>query len=69
MELTEAALLDAACSVVPQTAGYPNSIVFSHHGYVAYSIMFRAIDQNWDRRRRKRELRKGELSTYSKASA
>lgn len=29
-------------------------------------IMFRAVDEGWDRRRLKRELRKGMKSTYTK---
>jgi len=46
----------------------PRYMVMSEYGHAAFHLSLKAEQQAWDRRRLKRELRKGNRSVYSKAA-
>jgi len=57
---------NAALDYVLRSPPNPDKIFVSRGFSATYRIVQRSIDEGWDRRREKREVRKGEKSTYHK---
>ncbi len=64
-EPTEASLL-AVMTNIHASSLAPTHMVVSPYGSAVMRLLRRSWDERWDRRRRKRELRRADTSTYVK---